>query len=357
MIKYVTGDLLSADTQALVNTVNTVGVMGKGIALQFKENFPNNYNVYRKACKDKSLQVGRLLVVKDRTVEKEIIIINFPTKKDWKHRSKLEYIEKGLQELVKVIPQYGIKSIAIPPLGCGNGGLNWVDVKPLMEKYLSPFTDVNILIFSPDKAIKEILMKQDATREIRLTDVRAMLLYAMFYYESGGEASSLFVANKISFFYQLIGAPEFKRIKFSAERYGPYSVNVGHIVHALNGKFIKGLEQMNATAFEPLFLDYGNLEEVRTYVHKLSFDQKKHVANLTKLISGFQSAYSLEVLASVAWIRKEHPGITIDRTIDLINNWSERKKNLFKKEHINIAWHKLDDYAQSSNLIFLNTVN
>lgn len=353
MIKYVTGDLLSAQTEALVNTVNTVGVMGKGIALQFKENFPNNYNEYIKACKDKSLQIGELLVVKDKNIEKERIIINFPTKKDWKHKSKLEYIEKGLQELVKVIPEYKIKSIAIPPLGCGNGGLNWEDVKPLMEKYLTPLGDVNILVFSPNKAVKEILMKQNVSREIKMTDAKAMLLYAMFYYESGGETSSLFVANKISFFYQLMGVSEFKRIKFSAEKYGPYSVNVGHMVHALNGKYIKGLEQMKAAAFEPLYLDYGNLDEIRTYVHKLTSDQKKYVVNLTKLITGFQSALSLEVLASVAWIRKEHPGITIDKAINLINNWSERKKNLFKEEHVNIAWRKLEDYAQDNNPIFI----
>ena len=351
MIQYKKGDLLSADTQALVNTVNTVGVMGKGIALQFKENFPSNNHEYIKACKNKELEIGKLLVVKDKNLEKERIIINFPTKKDWKHKSKIEYIDAGLKELVNAIREYDIKSIAIPPLGCGNGGLDWEDVKPLMEKYLAPLTDVEITIFTPNEAVKALLMKQEINKEIKMTDARAMLLYAMFFYETAGEASSLFVANKISYFYQLMGSSEFKRMKFTAERYGPYSVNVAHMVHALNGKYIRGLEQMKATAFEPIFLDYNNLEEIRNYVHKLNDDQKRKVGNLTKLISGFQSALSLEVLASVAWIRHNQPGITKDKIVKTVGEWSERKKNLFKDEYIFLAWERLEEYANDSFFI------
>lgn len=355
MIRYITGDLLSADTEALVNTVNTVGVMGKGIALQFKENFPSNFHEYVKACKNKELEVGKLLVVRDRAIDRERIIINFPTKKDWKHKSKIEYIDSGLQELARVIRHANIKSIAIPPLGCGNGGLDWDDVEPLMEKYLSSLENVDILIFKPNKEVRELLMKQELNKEIKMTDARAMLLYMMFYYETGGEASSLFVANKISFFYQLMGAPEFKKMRFSAERYGPYSVNVAHMVHALNGKYIRGLEQMKSTAFEAFFLDYSHIDEIRTYVRKLQSDQIQRIVNLTKLISGFQSALSLEVLASVAWIRRERTNITREETIQAIANWSDRKKELFKDAYINLAWERLEEYA-NNNPIFLSEV-
>lgn len=352
MIRYVTGDLLSANTEALVNTVNTVGVMGKGIALQFKENFPSNYHEYIKACKNKELVIGKLLVVKDRNINREHIIINFPTKKDWKYKSKIEYIDKGLQELAKTIQQMDIKSIAIPPLGCGNGGLDWEDIEPLMEKYLSPLQNVDILIFKPNKAVKELLMKQEINKEIKMTDARAMLLYAMYFYETGGEASSLFVANKIAFFYQLMGASEFKKIRFSAEKYGPYSVNVAHMVHALNGKYIRGLEQMKSTAFEPIFLEYNHIDEIKIYVRKLKSDQINRIVNLTKLISGFQSALSLEVLASVAWIRKEKASITKEETILAVANWSERKKELFKDEYINLAWERLEEYSNNISLFY-----
>ena len=128
MIKYTKGNLLEAPAEALVNTVNTVGVMGKGIALQFKEAFPGNLKAYLKACKEGWLQPGKLLVFREKTLDGEKIIINFPTKTEWYRKSSYAYIEEGLKELAKVIMRERIKSIAIPPLGCGNGGLNWAKV-------------------------------------------------------------------------------------------------------------------------------------------------------------------------------------------------------------------------------------
>ena len=163
MIQYIKGDLLSSDAQALVNAVNIVGVMGKGITLQFKERFPNNLNRYLSACKRNELYPGKLLVVEETTMTGEKkLIINFPTKKDWKHKSKYEYIEEGLKDLVTILRELNIQSIAIPPLGCGNGGLDWVEVRRLMEKYLSQAPETQIFIFEPDDAIKEILKRQDA---------------------------------------------------------------------------------------------------------------------------------------------------------------------------------------------------
>lgn len=345
MIRYVTGDLLAADAQALVNTVNTVGVMGKGIALQFKKTFPHNYAVYKKAYVKGELEVGKLLVVEDKYNDKEYIIINFPTKKDWRHPSKLEYIDQGLKELVKIIRDYNIKSIAIPPLGCGNGGLNWEEVSPLMDRYLMTLEEVDVQLYQPDKGIGGLLRSQENHAPVALTDARAMLLYALYYYESEGETCSLFVANKISFFYQLMGATDFKRLKFSAERYGPYSVNVGHMLFALNGKYIHGLEQMNSGPFDSLFLDYGCLNEIRNYVRLLDREKIAHIVNLTKLMTGFQSALSLEILASVAWIRRDHPHISKEETIQAIADWTTRKRDLFKEEYINLVWDRLEAFV------------
>lgn len=153
-MKFVTGNLLETSTQALVNAVNTVGVMGKGIALQFKNEFPENYKQYVVACKSGELQPGKLLVVQDHNIVGERMIINFPTKTHWRLKSKYEYIESGLQELVKVIAAYDIKSIAIPPLGCGNGGLKWEKVKPIIEHYLIPLKGIDIQIYEPNEAVK-----------------------------------------------------------------------------------------------------------------------------------------------------------------------------------------------------------
>ncbi|WP_233219180.1 type II toxin-antitoxin system antitoxin DNA ADP-ribosyl glycohydrolase DarG [Adhaeribacter arboris] len=167
-MKYIKGNLLEAETKALVNTVNTVGVMGKGIALQFKERFPMNFKIYADACKKGEMQVGKMLVVKENTFNDEKIIINFPTKIEWFKKSQYSFIEDGLKDLVKVINEYKIQSIAIPPLGCGNGGLKWEKVKLLMDKYLGHLSNVNIQIFEPNDAVKEILQKEEVKKKLVL---------------------------------------------------------------------------------------------------------------------------------------------------------------------------------------------
>lgn len=345
-MKYIRGNLLEAQTQALVNTVNTVGVMGKGIALQFKEAFPMNFKIYAAACKKKELQPGKLLVVKEQTLQGEKIIINFPTKTEWYMKSKYEYVEEGLKELVRVIEEYKIESIAIPPLGCGNGGLKWEKVKAMIEKNLGHLNQVNIQVFEPNEAVKEILKQQDANKEIKLTPARAMLLYAMFYYESLGENASLFVANKLAYFLQRLGEKSLNRLKFEASHYGPYAVQVEHLLHNVNGKYLKGLEQMNARAFEPLELQYNKVKEVSDYIKtELSSEQRTRLSNLVKLIDGFQSALSLEILATVDFVRKDKPGMNQEDIVKTIHNWSDRKRKLFQEKYIQIATNHLHDYS------------
>lgn len=345
MISYTKGDLLSSEAQALVNTVNTVGVMGKGIALHFKEMFPYNFSIYAEACKKKEVTPGRMLVVKDSSLALgERIVINFPTKVHWRQPSRYEYIEDGLKDLVRVIGEYGITSIAIPPLGCGNGGLDWAVVKDMIERTLSLVDEgVQIYVYEPSAEVSALLAKQSRNVQAHLTPARAMLLYAMFCYELHDERCSLFAANKLSYFYQLLGEKEFAKMPFKAHYYGPYSVSVGHMLNAVNGKYIHGLEQMDAKPFEALMLDYERKAEVSEYVHnRLSQSQKEHIRELLKLIDGYESAYSLEVLASVAYVRREHPGISVEETVNQIQNWSARKKNLFKQEHIKAAYEHLN---------------
>jgi len=345
MISYIIGDLLEADVEAVVNTVNTVGVMGKGIALQFKDKYPNNLNAYLAACKSGEMIIGKMLVFKESEAYGGKIIINFPTKKDWKHKSKYEYIEKGLKDLVKVINEYNIKSIAIPPLGCGNGGLEWDKIKSLMEKYLGTITScTDIFVFEPNEKIKGILKKQESSKEVKLTDAKALLLYSMFYYESQGEFTSLFVANKLAYFFQRLKEPSFQRLKFTKSHYGPYSRQVDHLIHGLNGKYLRGMEQMTLTAFEPIELQYDKVSEVSGYVKKIDSERLKR---LLHLINGFQSAFSLEILASVDFIRKENKNISKEETVTAIRQWSERKKDLFKEEYISIAYDHLEKYASS----------
>ncbi len=345
-MKYITGNLLEAKTEALVNTVNTVGVMGKGIALQFKEAFPMNFKIYATTCKKKELHTGQLLVVKEQTLEGEKIIINFPTKTEWYLKSKYEYIEEGLKELAKIIEEYHIRSIAIPPLGCGNGGLKWDRVRLLIGQYLGHLNHVDIQVFEPNEAVKDLLKQQEVKKEIKLTPAKGMILYALFYYESLGENCNLFVANKLTYFLQRLGEQSLNKLKFEASHYGPYSVQVAHLLRGLNGQYIKGLEQMNAKAFEPLELQYDKIKEVSEYIKKeLTVEQRTRLSNLVKLIDGYQSALSLEILATVDFIKKDNPNINNEALISKIHNWSDRKRTLFQERYIQIASKHLSEYS------------
>jgi len=347
-MKYTKGNILNSKAQSLVNTVNTVGVMGKGIALQFKEQFPHNFKVYEMACKEGEVKIGKMLVVKEETLQGAKIIINFPTKTEWFKKSSYKYIEEGLRDLVKVIEEYPIKSIAIPPLGCGNGGPKWDKVKSLMEQYLSDLKDVEIIIYEPDEAIKKVLQKETRKRSTELTDGRAMLLYALFQYEKYGEPASVFVANKLAYFLQESG--ENLKLKFDPYLYGPYAQAIDKVLYNLNGVYLKGMEQMKARPFETLTLNYDKYDEVEKYVrHKLNTRQRERLDNLFRAIQGFESAFSLEILASVHYLMKDKPHISTGELYKNISSWNNRKEDMLKKEYVEIAHKHLKNYGRSLN--------
>lgn len=252
-------------------------------------------------------------------------------------------MEAGLQDLVRVVREQHIDSIAIPPPGCGNGGLDWARVKPMIEQALSGLEDVAVTVYEPSADAAAALAARSHKADARLTPARAMLLYAMFCYEAHDERCSLFVANKLSYFYQILGEQAFAKMPFVAHYYGPYSVSVGHMLSAVNGKYLHGLEEMDRRPFEALMLDYGRKAEVGEYVHtRLSDSQRDHIRTLLRLIDGYESAYALEVLASVAYVRVQHRGIGLEQCIHEVQNWSSRKRDLFQREHIEAAYRHLD---------------
>ena len=341
MITMITGNLLETNAEALVNPVNTVGVMGKGIALQFKEAFSHNYEEYRTACKNKTFNIGDILVKNDfNSLLGNKLIINFPTKKHWKQPSEYSYIESGLQSLAKYIKDNDVKSIAIPPLGCGNGGLDWNIVKPMIEKYLSQLT-ADIHLYEPNAAVKELPQKKAPANIAKLTPARAMLLYMLFHYEAFGEYSSLFSANKLAFFLQKMG--ENLNLKFEAHLFGPYTENVKRVLYTLNGTYLSGLEQNEAKAFEPLKLNYDRFDEIKQYINnELIDEQKKRLKKMIKFIEGFESDLSLEILASVAMILDGNPSLSLEKVTEECK-WNERKRRLFKNEYIKIAFDHLHE--------------
>ena len=141
MISFVKGNIFDSEAEMLVNPVNTVGVMGKGLALEFKKRYPRMFEDYKIACNQGLFYIGQLMIC----TEKDHRILLFPTKKHWKYPSKIEYIESGLRAFVGVSKTMNISTIAFPPLGCGCGGLKWDDVKPLMEQYLAPLPQITYI--------------------------------------------------------------------------------------------------------------------------------------------------------------------------------------------------------------------
>lgn len=344
MLYLTKGDILQAEAEALVNTVNSVGVMGKGIALQFKEAFPVNNKKYIEACKNKELFPGKLLAVRDTNLlVGNKLIINFPTKVHWRHPSKYEYIEKGLLALRTLLEREKVKSIAIPPLGCGHGGLDWSRVKPMIELYMQDLP-LKVFLYEPHDQIKELLQQDSAKKSVKLTPARAQLLYALFAYESLGEYSSLFAANKLAYFLQRMGLP--LKLKFIPHLYGPYAIGVEKVLYALNGVYIKGLEQGNAKPFEPLQLNYDKWSDVKDYVEKeLTPQDTNRLQQLVSLINEFSSELSLEILATTDFILQDNPSLSLEDVMCAI--WNSRKKELFKKEYVSIAYKHLLNYSNS----------
>jgi O-acetyl-ADP-ribose deacetylase (regulator of RNase III) len=329
MIHYLTGNLLDSKAQAIVNTVNTAGVMGKGVALQFKQHFPENTKLYIKAAKEGAIDIGKLLVTRDSSLHTgEKIIINFPTKKDWRKPSEYSYIEEGLKNLVKIIIEKNIDSIALPPLGAGQGGLNWVKVKKILEKHLSPL-DIEIFIYEPTAAIQEAMKKERA----KLTPARAMLLNVLYDLVKNGEFVSEFAAEKIAYFLQRFGAKEVFKLEYTPNFYGPYSGKVKHVLYYLNGSYISGYSSKDKKPFEELGIIPDGEPDVIAFLQKPENSEFAIITKKTKdFLTGFYSPFGLELLSTIDFIINEKKAQTPDEIKDFLSTWSNRKKTLFNNQ-------------------------
>ncbi len=326
MIHYRIGNLLESEAEALVNTVNTIGLMGKGIALQFKNAFPNNYKLYSNACKNGDMKIGQLFITEDESLlTGQKIIVNFPTKKHWRYPSEYQYIEDGLTELVRVIQEKKIKSIAIPPLGSGNGGLDWNKVKQILMKHLSDL-DCDIQIYEPSTAIQEALKKES----VKLTPARAMLLSVLYELVCNGEFVSEFSSEKIAYFLQRFGAKEAFRLEFKPNFYGPYSGKVKHVLYYLNGSYIMGYSAKDKKPFEELGIIPDGEVEVHEFLEKQENALYKSTVEKTKrFLKGFYSPFGLELLSTIDFIMQEKNLKTLPQIIAELDQWSNRKKTLF----------------------------
>lgn len=341
MIHYVTGNLLDSNAEALVNTVNTVGVMGKGVALQFKQQFPENAKVYTKATKEGKIDIGKLLVTKDTSLHSgEKIIINFPTKTDWRKPSEYSYIEKGLHDLIRIIKENNINSIALPPLGAGNGGLNWVRVKQILEKYLSSLTDVEIFIYEPTTAIEEVLKKERA----KLTPARAMLLGVLYDVVRSGEFVSEFTAEKVAYFLQRFGAKDVFKLDYTPNFYGPYSGKVKHVLYYLNGSYITGYSSKDKKPFQELGIIPDAETDVKAFLKEPENQVYQSIVEKTKsFLTGFYSPFGLELLSTIDFILEENGVQSFEEIRSYL--WSDRKRTLFNNQKfIEVAVQRINQY-------------
>jgi O-acetyl-ADP-ribose deacetylase (regulator of RNase III) len=339
MIERGEGNLLQADVEALVNTVNCVGVMGKGIALQFKQAFPENFRQYVRACASDEVQIGRMLVFPTDRLVNPKYIINFPTKRHWKAKSRLADIEAGLEALVAEVQRRGIRSIAIPPLGCGNGGLEWCDVRPRIETACAALEGVQVILYPPEGAPATESMPV-ATSTPKMTLARAALVLILERYGIPGYRLSLLEVQKLAYFLQVAGVP--LKLEWAKHRYGPYAENLNHVLQRMEGHYIRGYgDRSQQAAIHPL---PEATEGAREFLAATP-EAEKVVTNVSRLIEGFETPYGMELLATVHWVVQEDPTAANDpsRAISEVRAWNDRKRQQLKPEHIRKAWQRLRD--------------
>lgn len=343
MIKEVSGNLLDADVEALVNTVNTVGVMGRGVALQFKQAFPDNFRAYEAACRRGEVKLGRMFVFRRdtlRTLKNPRFIINFATKRDWRGKSHMKDIDAGLLDLIRVVKEEGIRSIAIPPLGCGNGKLPWKDVRQRIMDALGSLPEVLALVYSPTQAPAPDKIRIGTERP-NMTPARAALLVLMHRYALPGYRLTLLEIQKLAYFLQAAG--EALKLEFHKQKYGPYTETLHHVLQRIDGHFISGYGDRSRQA--SIAVVPGAVKEAESFLGN-SQESQERFQRVSRLIDGFETPYGMELLASVHWVAtSEDQRARTDkkRAVELLQSWNEHKRKTFRPDHISTAWNRLHD--------------
>jgi len=340
MIEITKGNLLKAEAEALVNTVNCVGYMGKGIALQFKQAFPDNFIAYQKACKAKQVEPGKMFIYKTGQMFNPKYIINFPTKRHWRGKSKLEDIRSGLAALVGDVKRLGIHSIAVPPLGCGLGGLKWQTVRKEIEKAFARAPEVRVLLYAPMGAPDAKKMPVRTARP-KMTTARALFIKLMDQYLVMAYRLTLLEIQKLAYFLQEAGEP--LRLKYEKGHFGPYAVNLNKVLEIMEGHMIRGYGDSQKPDAEIEMLQ-GAVEAADEFLNGKETSRKR-LKQVSDLIEGFETPYGMELLSSVHWLvaHDDPPSKEEDTVIKRIHAWSPRKRKMFKASHIRVARQRLKE--------------
>ena len=315
MIEYTKGNMFECNADCLINTVNCEGFMGKGIAYQFKMRFPENNKSYVKACRTGTLTVGKV----HSYIEEGITIVNFPTKNKWRENSKIEYIEKGMESFVELLPSLTVKRIAIPPLGCGNGGLDWIEVKKIVENKIYDISDkYDFIIFEPSTSYSATPKKppQISVSGLVLLDIRLNLKrFNNIRLQKAGYFTNLFLEEEY--------------FKYDKWKYGPYSHSVDIV--ARNIKEYQenyGIDNSQAT-FEQIYQIICS-EKVDSKFDKLHIAVKKS----TEYVNAIRTDKKLEGISTVLYLVRNGKKKNKEQLIKSFKEWSIDKANRFSDKYI-----------------------
>ncbi len=348
MITFTQGNLLEANAEALVNTVNTVGVMGKGIALMFKERFALNFQLYAAACKAKQVQTGHMFVTEVSELGGPKWIVNFPTKQHWRPASKMEWVEEGLKDLRRFLIENNVRSIAIPPLGAGNGGLDWSDVRQRIEEALGDLTDVEVLVFEPTTQYQNVAKRAGVEK---LTPARALIAELVRRYWVLGMECTLLEIQKLAWFLERaveLHAPDNPlKLQFVAHKYGPYANRLDHLLNNLDGSYLHCDKRISdAGPLDVIWFDDDRKDFLAAYLNSEARPYAVALDRTAALIDGFESPFGMELLATVDWlVTKEDIPATIQGVTEGLHRWpsgaADRKSKLFDERAIQIALERL----------------
>jgi len=344
MFELMRGNLLEADVEAVVNTVNTEGIMGKGIALQFRKAYPENYDAYKRACEVGEVQPGSMFIHDQRSLANPRYIINFPTKRHWRANSRMEDIESGLAALVKDVKRLGVRSVAVPPLGCGLGGLSWREVQPRMHQAFEELPEVRWMVYEPAGA-PDPKEARNRTPRPKMTQGRAAVLGLIRRYLVPGfdYTVSLLEIQKLVYFLTEAGE-KLNKVEFEKHHYGPYADVLRHVLEKMDGHFITGYGDGHNKPDTPIQMVPDAAEQAEQYLEDHP-DTRRRFDRVAELIEGFETPFGMELLATVHWVAtRETLGATSDpdATYAAVRAWSTRKANLMRREQVRAAWQRLN---------------
>jgi O-acetyl-ADP-ribose deacetylase (regulator of RNase III) len=300
--------------------------MGRGIALQFKKRYPDNFNAYETACRRGEIVPGKMFVFETMQMILPRYIINFPTKRHWKGASRIEDIKLGLVDLKQVIRTLGVKSVAIPPLGAGLGGLDWKMVKREITREFAD-TDLIISVFEPGETPENVKNKKIP----KMTPGRAALIELIRRYLNGllDPVVTLLEIHKLMYFMQACGEP--LRLNFAKAPYGPYAENLRHVLNAIEGHLISGYVDGGDAPEKTIALIPGAVEDAAVFLVNHS-DTLKRVEQVNALVQGFETPFGLELLSTIHWVVTQNGADTIDTIIEQTYAWNTHKRQFSPKQ-------------------------